>query len=301
MTAKAANKTSRPAAGGAGRGTTPRLLLLAASFLSGAAALNYELLWVRELTLIAGSTQAAISAVLSAYFLGLALGSYVAGRFVTLLSRPLRAYMTVELLIGVWALGFPLLLKGIGPFYASLYESLPAGSAAIHALRLTSAALLLLVPATCMGATLPLLAQFGARDLGSASRWPAMLYGLNTLGAMAGTWATGFFLIEHLGVSTSLRLSALLNLACVACVFPYVADRRIGGGAAIDPAPPGERLDRPALSRFGFLVLLSFGVLGFANIAVEVLWTHFFSLIFPNDTYIFSTLLLMYLFGVGLG
>lgn len=276
--------------------TGPRFFLLLASFLSGVAALNYELLWIRELTLVAGSTQAAISAVLSIYFLGLALGNYIAGRIVGRLSRPLLIYVVAELIIGVWALLFYPLLSGLDPFYTSIYLGLEAGSPLIHILRLTSAAMLLLIPATCMGATLPLLAQWGAKDLSKAPRWSAALYGVNTLGAMIGTFATGFFLIEHLGVSWPLRLTALLNLGCIFAVLPWLKSGGKSMMAAIEEERHTERL-----SRTGVLLLLSFGVLGFANVAIEVIWTRYFAMIFQNDTYIFSTILLMYLFGVGAG
>lgn len=275
----------------------PRIALLLASFLSGAAALNYELLWMRELTLVAGSTQAAISAVLSVYFLGLALGNALAGRFAARFSRPLLAYAAVELAIGLGAVLFLPALGKMQAVYGHLYAGLPAGSPWILLLRLSCAAALLLVPATCLGATLPLLAHFGAGGLRRASRWSGLLYGVNTLGAMVGTFATGFYLIERFGVAAPLRATGLLNLAACALVSPWVARVPLGlsaGGERRGPAPAGP----PPPGR---ILLLGFGVLGFCNIAVEVLWTNFFSLIFPNDTYVYSTLLLAFLGGVGAG
>ena len=261
--------------------------LLLVSFLSGAAALNYELLWVREFTLIAGSTQAAISAVLSVYFLGLALGSLAAGHLTRRAVRPLVLYVAVELTIGLWALMFRPLFDSLGGFYAASYVKLAIQSPLIHLLRVSSAAALLLVPACCMGATLPLLAQLGARDRAQASGWSALMYGANTLGAMTGTFLTGFILVEHLGVSRSLLLTSLLNLACALVVLPWIRART---QEATAPAVSPRRL-----------LLASFGILGFANIALEVLWTRYFALIYPNDTYVFSAILMIFLFGVGIG
>src|SRR5262245_52880530 len=196
----------------------PAVLRLLATFLSGVAALNYELLWIRKLSLTAGSTQAAISCVLSVYFLGLALGNHLAGRVTHRLARPMRLYFGLELLIGLWGVLFGVLLSGLNPLYAALYQGLPPGSLWIHVLRITSAALLLLVPSTCMGATLPLLAQAGARELFAASRWSGLLYGVNTLGAMTGAALTGFVLIDRMGVSLPLVLTATLNVVCALCV-----------------------------------------------------------------------------------
>lgn len=283
-------------------------LLLLACFLSGVAALAYELLWVRELALLAGSTQAAISCVLSVYFLGLALGNYIAGKIAHRLARPLRLYAVIELIIAAWAFIFYILLALLDGFYANLYQTLEQGSPWIHGLRIASAAALMLVPVICMGATIPLLAQFGARDLSDASRWSAWLYGVNTLGAMIGTFVTGFLLIEFVGVSVSLRSTAAINVLCVVCVLPFINQHRAGqsandGNGAAANALDSANLD-PVASRmplFGKLLLVSFGVLGFCNIAAEVLWTRFYALVFTNDTYIFTSILIMYLLGVGVG
>ncbi len=269
--------------------------LLIAAFLSDVAALNYELLWMRELTLLLGSTQAAISIVLAVYFLGLALGNEIAGRAATRLNRPMAAYVTAELVIAVWALIFHPLLDFVGDLYAQSYQSLSAGSSLNHLLRAAGAAAILLIPTTCMGVTLPLLAQFGTRNADDASKWSGRLYGANTLGAMLGTALTGFFLIEHLGVSVSLRATCLANVACAACVLPWFKRPSLGVEQPSTPrnATPISSADRR--------LLLAFGVLGFCNIAAEVLWTRFYALIFLNDTYIFSTILITYLLGVGAG
>ncbi len=268
--------------------------LLAASLLSGVAALNYELLWLRKLTLVAGSTQAAISSVLAAYFLGLALGNVLAGRIADRLRRPLVVYAAAELLIGVWALVFGPALAAFEDLHARAVVSLPIGSPLIHALRLGGAAVLLLLPTTAMGATLPLLAQFARRDVEEASRRSAWLYGVNTLGAMLGAFTTGFYLIEHFGVSRPLVGTALLNVACAALVLPLWRRTRLDGESS-------RRTPLPPLSPLAVALLVAFAALGFANIAAEVVWTRTFALIFWNDTYIFTTILLLYLFGIGAG
>lgn len=270
-----------------------RSLLLLASFLSGVAALVYQLLWIRELSLIAGSTQAAISIVLSVFFLGLAIGSFLASRIAGRWRRPLVIYMVAELVIAIWALLFYPLLGAMDGVYESMYQSLPPGSALIHIIRLCCSAALLLVPSTCMGITIPILAQIGACEVGQASRWSAKIYGINTLGAMVGTFLAGFVLVEHFGVSTPAQANSLLNIACALLVVPLISRRPV---EQIDDGP-----SRPRIRPLGALLLVCFGILGFANIGAEVVWTRFYALMFWNDTYLFTLILMIYLFGLGIG
>ncbi len=269
--------------------------LLVAAFLSGAAALCYELLWMREFTLLAGSTQAAVSCVLSLYFLGLALGNFAAGKIAWRLKHPMLLYCILELGIGVWAFLFRPLLAGLDPLYAQLYQNLSAGSPMILPLRAATAGILLLVPVTAMGATIPLLVQFSSLDLPGAWRRSAWFYGINTLGAMVGASLTGFFLIEHLGVSKSLMLTGLLNGTCALLALPFLRQVRVGEDGEPDTTP------LTAISWDGKMVIAFFGLLGACNIAYEVLWTRYYALIFFNDTYIFTTILIVFLAGIGAG
>src|SRR5262249_13043527 len=123
------------------------------------------------------------------------------------------------------------------------------------------------------------------------------------LGAMTGAALTGFVLIDRMGVSLPLVLTATLNVVCALCVLPWMsAELKL---TASQP-PQSASVSGPVASdardhTLRQLLLFSFGALGFANIAIEVLWTHFYALIFPNDTYIFSAILIVYLFGVGAG
>src|SRR5438445_1033639 len=90
------------------------LSLVAICFLfSGATGLIYEVLWARMLGLVFGATTLAISAVLAAFMGGLALGSALAARLAPRISRPVRAYALIEIAIGLYALGVPMLFRWI--------------------------------------------------------------------------------------------------------------------------------------------------------------------------------------------
>src|SRR5438034_6431297 len=86
--------------------------------LSGATGLIYEVLWARMLGLVFGATTLAISAVLAAFMGGLALGSALAARLAARISRPVRAYALIEIAIGLYALGVPMLFRWIDGIYA---------------------------------------------------------------------------------------------------------------------------------------------------------------------------------------
>src|SRR5512136_833852 len=89
-------------------------------FLSGAAALMYEVAWVRSLTLVFGGSHLAVTTVLSVFMGGLALGGFLLGRLADKAARPLRLYGLLELGIGAFAL----LFLGLMMFYQSVYGPL---------------------------------------------------------------------------------------------------------------------------------------------------------------------------------
>src|SRR6267142_2829061 len=183
-------------------------------FLSGATGLIYELLWVRVLYQSFGSTIQSVTTVVAAYMGGLGLGAWLFGRRVDRTPRPAVLYGRLEIAIGVFGILSPLVLGLAHRVYIGTAGALALGSAASVALRFGLAALVLLIPTTLMGGTLPVLKRaLMGEDRGLLKPSLGRLYGLNTLGAMAGTALAGFFLIEFVGVRASLWATAALNLA----------------------------------------------------------------------------------------
>ena len=131
---------------------------------SGAAALIYEVVWTRLLTLHLGHGLAAASAVLAAFMGGLAAGAGGAGRIGGRLepARALRVYAALEVAIAVLAILMPFFLTGLRPLLASAYAN-GSGGAAFGFLRLVTSMLLLTVPAACMGATFPIASRWMVR------------------------------------------------------------------------------------------------------------------------------------------
>jgi spermidine synthase len=283
----------------------PRILLgviAACFFASGAAALLYEVVWLRLLGLMFGHTVHAITTVLAAYMGGLALGSFVFGRWADHARRPLRTYAFLEAGIGLYCLATPLLFAGADRLYLAVHHAIEPSSGAATAIQFGLSAVLLLVPTTLMGATLPLLSRVVAERAALVGSRVGTLYALNTWGAVAGTAATGFFLLPSIGLRATILLGVAVNaiVAAVALVVDAwlsriaagAPQRRVAAEAA-DAAPP------PPLAVW--LALAAIGVSGAASMAYEIAWTRGLSLVVGSSTYAFSAMLTTFLAGLALG
>src|SRR5262245_56206053 len=182
-------------------------------FLSGATALFYEILGMRQLILVFGSTTYAVSAVLSAYMMGLALGSFAFGRAADRAANLVLAYGLLEIGIGLYALVAPLLLRSVAPLFVRIWgdESSPGTVAVL--MRFVGSLVILLPPTILMGGTLPVLSRALAPPGAETSGPVGRLYAINTFGAVAGTFLAGFVLLPHLGARRSTLLAAGVNVA----------------------------------------------------------------------------------------
>jgi predicted membrane-bound spermidine synthase len=266
-------------------------------FLSGATGLVYELLWVRVLYQSFGSTIQSVTTVVAAYMGGLGFGAWLFGRLADRRAQPAALYGWLEVAIGVFGICSPLVLALAHRLYLGVAGSAGLGIGASVALRFGLAALVLLIPTTLMGGTLPLLTRaFMGEDRTRLRPSLGRLYGLNTLGAVAGAALAGFFLIEYVGVRASLWLTAATNLAIGAAAL------WLGRSPSqTDPGrQPGEHQIFPRdLVRTLALVLL--GVTAFASLLDEIAWTRVLVMIVGGSTYAFTLILLVFLLGIGLG
>src|SRR5262245_45598468 len=169
--------------------------ILLCFFASGVSGLVYQVIWVRELVLVFGATTFAVSTVLTAFMGGLALGSYYFGRRSSAVSRPLRLYGLVEIGIGVYGLAVPLMLGAMPPVYRVFWRWLHLSFFAVGLVRFVFASAVLVIPTGLMGATLPVLSAYYARDIARIGLRVGQLYAVNTFGAVVGAAATGFALI----------------------------------------------------------------------------------------------------------
>jgi spermidine synthase len=264
-------------------------------FLSGATGLVYELLWVRLLYQAFGSTIQSVTTVVAAYMGGLGLGAWWLGRRADRHPKPAALYGRLEIAIGVFGLLSPLVLSLAHQVYIALARSLSLGGAASVALRFGLAALVLLVPTTLMGGTLPILTRaFMGAERERLQRALGRLYGLNTLGAVAGTALAGFVLIERVGIRVSLWGTAAVNIALGVAALALAAPLE---PSPLPPTPPPA--SGSVAVRRTALVLLA--VTAFASLLDEIAWTRVLVMVVGGSTYAFTLVLLVFLLGIGLG
>jgi predicted membrane-bound spermidine synthase len=275
----------------------PALAYTLLFFLSGATGLIYELLWVRVLYQSFGSTIQSVTTVVAAYMGGLGLGAWLLGRIADRAPRPAWLYGWLEIAIGVFGAVSPFVLALAHRLYIGTAGGLALGGGASVALRFGLAALVLLIPTTLMGGTLPLLTRaLMGEDRGLLKPSVGRLYGLNTLGAMTGTALAGFFLIEFVGVRASLWATAIVNIAIGVGVIRLSRDQRV----AEPGRQPIEAQNAPR-DPLRTLALVLLALTAFASLLDEIAWTRVLVMIVGGSTYAFTLVLLTFLLGIGLG
>ena len=265
---------------------------------SGASSLIFQVLWIRVLALGVGSTTAATSMVLAVFFSGLALGSALAGRLAPRFTHPLRVYGLLEGFIGALSLGLLPLLAEVHQVLAvvPLGSSLGLGGTLVKSLVVAT---LLILPTTCMGASLPILVKLLASREQRLGRTIALLYALNTSGAVLGAAGSGFLLLPALGVEGANRLAAAINLgifllAVTLDKFWKVQAPEEKGETDVAGVPVLAGIRRRIL-------LLACGVVGCATLIAEVVWTKYLGIFLGANVFGLSLVLALVLFGIALG
>jgi spermidine synthase len=275
-------------------------LLLILFFASGACALIYQVMWLRLLSLVFGVTVYAASTVLAGFMAGLGVGSFVAGRFAGRFQRPLAAFGIAEALVGVTAFATPFVLDALTQLWVAVHDDLPNSVAAITVIRFIVAFLVLIVPTSMMGATLPLVITSAVASEERVGGRIGLLYAINTAGAILGALVAGFYFISELGVARSFQIAAAINIAIglIAVFAAYLVPPVPARGArheAPGPSARGTRHEAPQL------VLWVFFVSGVMSLALEVLWFRILVIFLGPTAYAFSIMLACVLAGIAIG
>ncbi|MCC6409895.1 MAG: fused MFS/spermidine synthase [Planctomycetes bacterium] len=294
-----------------------RALVLAAFFVSGVGALVQEIAWTRLLGPFLGSTAQAQAIVLAIFMGGLAAGSTLFGRRADRSGSPLRLYAILELVIAIYALALPWLVRAAGSAFVAVASRAGEDATLVRTLlRLALASAVLLVPAILMGGTLPILARHLVKSLGETRARVGELYTINTFGAVAGAMLGGFVLLERVGVQGSLWIAAALALAAgggawllssPASASSADSDDATGSGeGAQASAGPGAASAAGATSAvgsapLGTTALVALGASGFAAMVYEIVMIRAVGLALGSSTYAFTMMLVAFIVGIGLG
>ena len=263
-------------------------LLSTLAFVSGAAALAYESLWMRSFGLIFGVTTHALSVTLVTFMGGLALGSALISRL--RIKRVLLAYAAVEIGVGLSALLTLPLLRELPAWYGGLLPGRPMPHGVEMGLRFVAAGSVVLVPTLLLGATFPLLVEALSRGGREFRASLGRLYFVSTLGGATGVFLSGFVLLPAIGVSLTLLLAAFANLVVGSIAF------LVGRQSA--QAPGSAARSRGSLPP---LFILTAAATGGCAFGLEILWTRSLSLVIGSSIYAFNMILIAFLLGIVLG
>lgn len=251
-----------------------------------------------------GVTIYAASTVSASFMAGLALGSVVAGRVADRVRRPLVWFGAAEILIGATALATPGALAWLQQAYVRVYPALPHSLSALTLARFAMAFAVLIVPTALMGATLPLVLKSSAFQATRFGERMALLYGMNTAGAIAGTVAAGLSFIPGRGIHATFLIAATLNLMVGLSAVAIGFMSRVNESAA-RPTTVAPNVEAALPSELGpgrlRLILAVFAVSGFTSLALEVVWFRVLMLFLRPTVYAFALMLSSVLAGLAIG
>lgn len=309
-------------------------IALALVFLSGFAALVYQILWMKQLGLLFGNTSQAASATLTSFFAGLAVGSWFLGKRISTSTQPMRTYAWLEVGIAVTALIYFVILGLYRSIYPAIFQSIDS-TALLLIIKFALSLLLVFPPAFCMGGTIPVIGQYVVRETHSFGSLSALMYGVNTLGAAIGAALAGFFLPLWLGFNLTCVLAIAISSLVAALAFLLARNSPPHAfSAKSEPSSPEKPVatETPTLSRqerrrlereqqrvtptvvssspekatapqnqSSKIILALCFLSGFGVLALEVIWTRIFTQVLENSVYTFSAILLVLLICLAIG
>ena len=258
-------------------------------FFSGFASLMYQIAWQRLLTVHYGVGAVSITLIVSVYMFGLGVGALIGGALAERVRDKMTLYFVVQLLLGAFGLISLPFLDFLGRHTAG----------ASHTVSLWYMAAFLSLPTILMGITLPLLTKIFNGLINDFLSTVGYLYFVNTIGATVGTLFAGYILISFFGLRATVYCAAAVDLVLAAFILSarFISLQPHGqqaSGDSVDHRPDtGGRLGRIAYP----LVFIT----GFLALGYEIIWFRFIGVLVKASPYVFSSVLAVYLLGIGLG
>ncbi|HXG37505.1 MAG TPA: fused MFS/spermidine synthase [Bacteroidota bacterium] len=267
---------------------------------SGIAGLMYQIVWFKYLSLFLGNTTYAQTMVLASFMGGLALGAALWGKRADRSKNPLALYAWLELGIGVYCLLYPLLLDLVKSVFIGIVvrSDLPSDSSTVLFLKLLVSVVTLILPTMLMGGTLPVLVRFISHRIEESGKNVAVLYFLNSFGAVVGSLLGGFFFVPMVGLQATILSAVGINLV-VGVVALVLSRARIEEVATEEPqtVEPTESFSDRQIR----VAILVAGLSGFASMVYEVAWVRLLMPLLGSTTYSFTLMLVAFISGITLG
>jgi predicted membrane-bound spermidine synthase len=267
-----------------------------AFFLSGFAALLYQVVWQRMLVVFSGADVYSSTVIVAAFMAGLGVGHVTGGFAADRASRhkALILFAGAEVSIAI----FSLLSRAL--YYDFLYQRLGSyqlSTPLLTVILFTS----LLWPTFFMGVSLPLLARAATSSVDRAATTLGALYASNTLGAALGAFLATWWILPEAGLDQTLRFGAVLNVACAAMVLP-LALKTVGPTASPASVPSQHTRSEPSRGSLSFASWAAiYALSGLMALSLEIVWFRLLGVMMKSTAFTFGTLLAVYLTGIGTG
>lgn len=210
--------------------TTLEILLLLGLCLSGSAALIYEVVWTRALSLVLGSTTYALSTMLASFMAGLTIGGYLGGLWADRSKQPAFIFGLLEAGIAIFGLITFIIIKNLSPVYAWVFYNFHLSFSSFSFTQFFLSFVVMLIPTTLMGATFPLVLKARAKGLIDLGRETGDAYSINNLGAILGSLSAGFILIPIVGITKTNVIAAGLNMIVAIIILLFASSSLLPQG-----------------------------------------------------------------------
>ncbi|SVA70718.1 uncharacterized protein METZ01_LOCUS123572 [marine metagenome] len=273
-------------------------------FFSGFVSLLYQVIWMRYLALFFGSDVFSAAISLSAFMGGLSLGSYIAKKIVDRIKNHLLYYGIIEIAIGLYAFFFNDFLFSFKPFLKDIYQEYYLTTPSLYqGFRIFTAALVLIFPTALMGATLPLIVKGFVKTEFELGKYAGFFYSINTVGALAGTLLSAFFLLPTFGLFLTTKIGVVLNILIGVSAIIAIKSFTLDGLSNRKEESTQQQKDSLYQYEEGSsrMALLAIFFSGLAALALEVILTRVLTLSFSTTVYSFPIMLSCFLFGIFFG
>jgi len=269
------------------------LALAALFFLSGGAALIYQVVWQRVLFAAFGINTESVTIIVSVFMFGLGVGSL----FGVFLQRRLPRHAVALFCAAEFGIG------AFGLVSIHLIHSLAERRQPADLWQLTADVYLLLgLPTVLMGATLPILVGHLDRRLRNVGASVGLLYSVNTLGSAVAALLTVTVLFVLFGQAAAVRIAAGLNLITGSAVAILALRSRTEGAASapeIALASASVPGGSSPLSERAIYVLAA--LVGLLSLSQELVWYRLLGYLSGTHPRTFGLLLAIFLFGLAAG